>query len=345
MPGVGYAADDLIPCHWRRIEVRRHGGYRLQMVRVGRRGMDHHHAGSGRGVGAGVYAVRPNDGPERSGRIRIGERSFDIRQAPPSPRPCPESVTLPTTSFPATGGESKFAVTAATDCKWSASADVGWITITPAAGAGSGAGVYAVRPNDGPERSGRIRIGERSVEIRQAPPSPRPCPESVTLPTTSFPATGGESKFAVTAATDCKWSASADVGWITITPAAGAGSGAGVYAVRPNDGPERSGRIRIGERSFDIRQGAGSAEPACTYSIDVSPGTFNPKGDTLTITVTTQPRCSWRMSTVVDWISPRSANGTGSGKVGATVQANVGRPREASIIVNDRSFTVRQPGL
>jgi hypothetical protein len=160
----------------------------------------------------------------------------------------------------------------------------------------------------------------------------------------SAPASGNDGKFSVTAAPTCKWSASANVTWI-VTPSGGAGNGAGTYSVVANTGPTRSGLIRVGDQAITVTQAASAGEPACTYSIDLAPGTLNPKGDMLTIVVTTQARCPWNMKTDVDWIAPRSASGTGSDKIGAKVQPNSGRPREATIIVNDRTFTVKQSGL
>jgi hypothetical protein len=196
-----------------------------------------------------------------------------------------------------------------------------------------------VRPNDGSERRGHIRIGERFIEVSQAAAPRRACPESVTPSSISAPASASEGVFSVIAAPTCTWSASADVPWIR---AKATGTDSGAYSLLENQGDSaRSGRIQIGDQAISVTQAARRVAPACTYVIDLAPTTFNLKGDALTITITTQTGCPWSMTTAVDWITPSSAKGTGSGKVGAKVLPT-GSPRKAIIVVNDRSFTVEQ---
>jgi hypothetical protein len=294
-------------------------------------------SGSGLGPGTGTYSVLPNDGPERSGRIRIGDRIIEIRQAPPI-LPCPQSVAPATASFSAGGGGDKFSVTAPADCKWSASADAPWIGIASGTGVGSGGGAYSVQPNDGPERSGRIRIGERAIEIKQAPR--RPCPESVTPTTASFSASGADDKFSVTAAADCKWSASADVAWITITAGSGTGSGGGAYSVRPNDGPERTGRIRIGERAIEIRQAAPLR--SCPESVTPATASFTANGGGGKFSVTAAANCQWSASTRETWITITDGAGTGSGGRAYSVAPNDGPERSGRIRIGDQAIGITQ---
>lgn len=108
-----------------------------------------------------------------------------------------------------------------------------------------------------------------------------------------------------------------------------------------------AGRMRIG-RSSDFGEVlrltlAPDAGCAATLSAAGSIST-SAAGGSSTISITTGTSCAWSAQSMQPWVSFNPATGTGSGQVGYTVQANVGPPRQTSIVIAGRPLTVVQAG-
>ena len=74
----------------------------------------------------------------------------------------------------------------------------------------------------------------------------------------NFTASGGSGSVSVAAPNGCTWTASRTARFITITAgASGNGSGTVSFSVSPNNGPQRSGSIVIGQKVFTITQPPG----------------------------------------------------------------------------------------
>jgi uncharacterized repeat protein (TIGR01451 family) len=153
---------------------------------------------------------------------------------------------------------------------------------------------------------------------------------------------------------DCAWTASSNVGWISIA-ANGSGKGAGTltYSVAGNQGSgvSRSDTISFntiaGQSTFQISQaGAG-----CTYSMPRASQAFTAAGGSGSATVLAPYGCGVEWSGGAPWIT-----GAGVGEGGGlwsytesinyfTVAPNTGAsPRAATLTAGGLNFTVTQPG-
>jgi uncharacterized protein (TIGR03437 family) len=89
-------------------------------------------------------------------------------------------------------------------------------------------------------------------------PSTQAC--SITVPSgASVPKGGSNGSIAVTAGSDCPWSATASVPWISLTSSqSGIGSGTVAYTVLPNTTGARVGTISVGGEDYAVMQAAGA---------------------------------------------------------------------------------------
>jgi hypothetical protein len=127
------------------------------------------------------------------------------------------------------------------------------------------------------------------------------------------------------------------VSWIGVS-GSGAGSGSGAYGIRPNDGPARSGRILIGEKSIEISQANG-----CTYSVNPTSQAVALDGGRFEISLTTGRECSWRAESNVDWIKVSATSGTGSTTLAYAVASSpIRSTREGTISVAGQVVKVTQ---
>ena len=81
---------------------------------------------------------------------------------------CSYSISnLNPSSFPAAGGPGSVNVNATTNCPWTASSNVSWITINSgASGTGSGSVTFSVSQNTGDSRNGTLNIAGQTVHHR-----------------------------------------------------------------------------------------------------------------------------------------------------------------------------------
>ena len=227
-------------------------------------------------------------------------------------------------------------VTAPDGCSWNATASVDWVTITAgASGSGNGTVTYSVGANAAAtSRSATITIGGESYAIAQQGRSATACSYDLSPGSADFNKDGGSGTFTVTAPADCRWTASSNVPWLSVTGGAqGSGTAAVSYTVaRHNEIAERSGTITVADRRFTIRQ-AGDVG-VCQYS--VAPVVLTPcmAGGAITATITTQGSCPWTATPNVGWLNVSSGSaGTGSATVSIAFTDNYDAPREGIIMV------------
>jgi hypothetical protein len=282
----------------------------------------------------------------------------DVTVAPSAPK-CEVTAATPG-AVEATGGMSKFSVTAQPECSWTASSSVNWISsVSPGSGQGTHDVEFRVAPNEGSAaRDGDIVVNETRVRVSQK----APCRYSVSPGNQSMGASGGAGSVSITAGSDCSWSASSDSGWLTLTGStSGRGNATVGFNVPANGNTERTGSIVVaGQRATVTQAGQSSPAPApgpspgpgpspspgCTYTI--APGSTNvaAPGGSGSIAVTTQSGCQWSASSNASWITVTSgASGTGNGSTGFSVAVNTGGARSGTISVAGRSFTVNQAAV
>jgi CSLREA domain-containing protein len=293
---------------------------------------------SGSGNGTVKFSVAANTGAERTATITIGGQIFNITQQ----APCAYNITPPTTqSFSGGGGNGTFSVTSGNGCTWTAATTFPWITLpNPSPGPGNGQVSFSVAPNTtGGTRTGTVTInGGQPFTITQTA-----CTYSISPANKHFPLTGGTQNITVTATSGCPWTAAitSDSPWVTITSSSpGSGNGTVAISVTPNSGAQRTATLTIAGQTFTVTQDAG-----CTYSI--SPTSSQPLsaagGNSLFTLTATSSSCQWTATTTDTWITfPNGPNGTGTGPVNFSVQANTGVARSGKIIVGGKEFTVNQ---
>jgi hypothetical protein len=327
---------------------------------------------AGRGSASVQFEVGPNPGPVRSGTVTIAGQVVRINQAsrtqpspvppppgpsptPPAPSPPPGPPTpncaysvSPTRKTVAASGEAlTLTVTAASGCAWTASSTTAWITIaTGENGSGNGFVRVAVSPNSGGARSANLNVAGQTVTLDQ-PEAPAPPPPtcSYSIAPTSRSAGRDETviTLAVTAPSNCSWTAASQAGWITVTDGgSGSGTGSVRLIVATNNGPPRSGTVAIAGQTFTVQQDG----LACTYGI--TPGSYSAASgaDEVRVSVTAGDGCAWSASSNVSWVSIAEGRaGSGNGTVRLLVEANGGAPRTGTAVIAGETFTVQQAGL
>ena len=290
-----------------------------------------HTPSSGTGSGTVTFTVDANTGAPRSGSISIAGQAYSVSQAAPG---CSYSLSSTSASLSSASGSGGFNVTAADWCNWTATTGDSWIHVMGAS-SGNGTVSYAFDANGGPARNGSIAVGDQVFSISQAAAD---CSYALSPSSSGTLASSAASgTFSVTSSSWCSWSSSTAFPWIH-TASSGTGSGTVTFTVDANAGAARSGSISAGGQTFAISQAAAD----CSYALSpTSSGTLASSASSGTFSVTSSSWCSWSSSTTFPWIHTAS-NGTGSGSVSFTVDANTGAARSGSIFVGGQTFAVSQ---
>ena len=267
----------------------------------------------------------------------LGGISCGGEDLPTQPTPvCSYAIAPADRAFASDGGTGNIAVTADTGCRWSASSNESWITIT-AGTSGSGAGVVAysvVANGDTSSRSGTVTIGDQRHTVTQQGRPATVCAYGLSPTGAEFGKDESGGSFAVTVANDCPWTATSSAGWLIVT-AGGHGNGNGnvSYTVSRNDAAtDRTASITVADRTFTVRQGGDAG--VCQYS--VAPVDFSPcmPAGSVTTTLTTQSGCSWTVTSNVSWLSiPSGSSGTGSTVITLGFSENYDAPRDGIAMV------------
>jgi hypothetical protein len=276
----------------------------------------------------------------------------------PDPAACRFDVAPSAQLVELLGASGRVTVATQTGCTWTATTDVGWIMLMPpVTGSGSGTVNYTVAGNTSigaSARTGSLIIGGQTSTIFTQLANGTPCtyaldPASQTIGA----AAGAGAPIGVSATRLCRWTATSDAPWITITSgASGAGNGVVAFSVAANAGAARTGTLTIAGRTVAISQTAdGVAVPqpqpspiACPYSISPFSNGESWIGGTSTIAVTTAGSCTWTAASNDAWITIVSgASGTGNGQVIYSVAANfTGAARTGTLTIAGLTFTIPQ---
>jgi len=183
-------------------------------------------------------------------------------------------------------------------------------------------------------RTSPLSIGGQTHAVSQDGRAPTICTYQIAPENAVYNKDAASGTFAVSAPPSCAWTAVSNAEWLTVAAgASGSGNGSVGYTVaRHVDTVERSGVIRVGGRSFSVKQ-TGDAG-ACAYS--VAPVAFQPcmPRGTLNATLTTQASCSWTVTSDSAWLGVAgSASGTGSGVISLTYSDNYDAPRAGIVMV------------
>ena len=287
---------------------------------------------NGSGSGEVQYTAAATTGPGRSATLTIGGRTFTLNQG----EGCAYTLSPASATVDDSGGQGTFTVQSSAGCAWTAAAQVPWLTITSgASGSGTGQVRFTAAANSGPSRSGAITAGGQTFTVQQG----NGCSYAISPTSQSVPAGGGNGTVSVTAGSGCSWSATSNAGWLSITSGgSGTGNGSVAFTAAANAGPQRSGTLTIGGRTFTVSQAEG-----CTYSINPEQASVGGAGGNVAVSVTSPGGCGWTASSTTGWIRITSgSSGSGNGTVQVSVDPNTGAARSATISIAGRSFAVTQ---
>ena len=226
----------------------------------------------GSGSGTVSYSVERNrDVNPRTGTIALGTRTFTVNQAADTPAPTCEYSVAPIDFTPCMSVPSTLtaAITTQPGCTWTAAPGASWITVTGGqSGSGPGVVSFTVSDNWDPPRHGVVMIrwptptDGQNLQVAQAG-----CYYAVSTTSVSMAAAGGAGQFNVIQQSDpiqcggatqdrCRWTAQADVSWITVTTSMPqAGDNPVSFTVAANPGSTaRTGRITVRDKVVQITQ-------------------------------------------------------------------------------------------
>ena len=290
---------------------------------------------SGNGDGSVQFTVAPNgDTSPRNAGLNVNDQRLQISQ---EGRPCQFKLSSTHEAVDGSGGQRTVQVQTSSQCTWSATAGVPWITIASGRnGTGNGNVAFEVAPTSGPSRAGTLTIAGQSVQVTQG----IGCTYATGVTSLSVSAAGGSGEVPVQTAAACPWVAESQAGWITIASGSN-GSGPGVVRVLvpPTDGPPRTGTISVAGVTVTITQSTG-----CGVTVQPAAHAAPVGGGASTVTVRAGAACPWSAASNAAWIAiTSSASGAGDGQVQFAVTANTGPARSGSLTIGGQTVSVSQP--
>ncbi len=240
-------------------------------------------------------------------------------------------------NFRIQGGTSFISVYLKSDCPWTASSALPWVSITSGfSGTGNGTVGISVSPNPGEQRIGQISIAGKNYNITQE----GNCTASLNPVVKNYAAAGGNGTVELITGAGCAWTISNPNSWITInTATSGSGPTFVDFTVAPYTGTFlRVGTVIIGGQSFSVIQ-----DPPCGSTIAPSSQSVPAAGGGYSTAITIPAGCSWTATKTDSWITLNApTSGTGNGTLNYTVAANNGAARTGVITVAGKSLAVSQ---
>ena len=290
---------------------------------------------SGSGDATVQFTVASNsDTAARNAGLNVNDQRLQISQ---EGRPCQFKLSSTHEGVDGSGGERTLRVQTTSQCAWSATSGVPWITITGGRnGTGNGNVAFQVAPTTGPGRAGTLTVAGQSVQITQG----IGCTYATGVTSLNVSSAGGSGEVPVQTAAACPWNAESQAGWITI-PSGNTGSGPGVVRVLvpPTDGPPRTGTITVAGVAVTVTQSSGCG-------VTVQPASFAAPvgGGASSAAVHTGAGCPWSAAANAAWVAITSSPaGTGDGHVQFAVTANSGPARSGSLTIGGQTVSISQP--
>jgi uncharacterized protein (TIGR02145 family) len=214
---------------------------------------------TGRNIGTTYYyRVKATKSDSTESNWRTGNNGCLIIQPPvlslnPSIRNVSSDSGTTTFSVSNTGGGTM---------NWSAAVISGgnWLSISSGnSGSNTGAISCQYSQNTGAiSRTGKIRIsatGAANSPIDVTVTQVAPCTYFISPTSDNFSSDGGTETVSVTTSrSDCAWSTSENLGWVTLSPTSGTGNGSVNVSVTTNTGAARSGSVTIAGQTYTITQ-------------------------------------------------------------------------------------------
>jgi len=256
---------------------------------------------------------------------------------------CSYSLGASSTSVASSGASSSVSVIAGSGCSWTASSNVGWVSIiSGASGTSNGTVGFSVQANTaGTTRAGTLTIAGQAFTVSQAAAA---CGAfSLSPASQSVSAAGGSLTVTVSGTTGCSRTATSNAAWITVSSgASGTGAGTVALSVATNTvASSRTGTVTIGGQTFTVTQ---SAATCGAFSLSPASQSVSSAGGSVTVTVSGTTGCSRTATSNAGWITVTSgASGTGAGSVTLSVAANTaGASRSGTVTIGGQTFSVTQ---
>jgi hypothetical protein len=170
------------------------------------------------------------------------------------------------------------------------------------------------------------------------------CSYTVTQTTFSTVSTSSVQSTSVITGTQCSWTATSTVPWITITNG-GSHTGMGSVSFQVTTNPTasvRTGTLIVAGQTITVTQQASS----CVYTVTPTAFAIDPLSTIRTLSVTTGTQCSWSATTTDPWITiTNPGSGSGTSAVTFSVTANGGPARAGTLTVAGQVVSVTQTGL
>jgi hypothetical protein len=280
--------------------------------------------------------VSPNTGLAREGFVRFVSQSVGRLYRITQESGCAYMLSSYQANFGKELSNGTFNVLTVSACQWMITSNDSWITINFNQNAnGNGTVGYTVAANTGAARTGTINAQGQTFTINQE----SGCTYLPSKTSESFGAAASGGTFTISANGGCAWSAVSNNDWITVNLGASwSGSGTVGFTLAANlSGTARTGTISVGGNTFTVIQ------TACSYSLSSNSQDFSATSSEFTVTVTTQPGCSYSSLSNSDFITIiNGANGSGNGTVTFSVAGNISAARTGTLFIASQTFTVNQ---
>ena len=145
-----------------------------------------------------------------------------------------------------------------------ASTNVDWISaLSPSSGQGPADVSFSVSANEGSARDGMIEVNGAEARVSQR----AVCRYEVSPSSQNVGSNGAVGRITVTTSAECVWRATTESEWIEFTSSTtGTGTGTVAFAVRLNDGAQRTASITIGGQRSLVTQASSPAPTPPTPS-------------------------------------------------------------------------------
>jgi hypothetical protein len=190
-----------------------------------------------------------------------------------------------------------------------------------------------------------VQFGYFTIAYQGYKPSQSTCSYTLNPLSTTVTYSGGNASGSVSSQSGCTWTAASNSGWIKVTSGAtGTGNGSVTYNVSPNStSTARTGSLTIAENTLTVTQ---TGQPACSYSVSPLSKSAYYFGGYASESVSSPSRCSWSAVSKVSWIRVVSgAAGAGKGTVKYYINRNGSHTaRTGTLTIAGKTVTVKQGG-
>lgn len=290
----------------------------------------------------------------------ISSQAYSLTPVEPIPpvNPCLLSALSPT-SYAAgqAAGYMDVSLSTGTDCSWEATCNADWLHfkwynfisktwVTTSSTSGSGSASIRVYFDENPGlliRTGTVTIKGQTFTVNQTGNLVMLCTWSISPTSYSVENTGGSQTVTVTS--NCDWTASESLDWVSLSTTSGSGNGSLTVTVDANPGIlQRSGTVTIAGKTFDIEQDGTPLQAMClVYSLSPETYSIGSSGGSCNVGIDVDSSCNWTAVANDAWLSVSPGSGTGDATVSVTVEANSSLvDRVGTVTINNETFTVTQ---